>query len=262
MDSSDLKAILQTNIYVRSIMLAAWKIALRTNRYLNNARQERRVEKALMLIEFLEDKEAHVYSMRLLLTCNASWDEVKGRAHELSAFVNEPPVLKIKNLGSLLKRLAVASVTIELHALTYATNGHGSNLISPGMLHYCPDLRQSNYMDAPRPWERDYLYDLIACPTHEEFEETWKIKCVRAQKALSLHGDKVLVAGLSRKVFMIRLPWTRGTKGYGAMRNEMYKTVVAYMEGVKRKIEVEQNIVSLSRKRIKEFKESTWMDYW
>ena len=110
------------------------------------------------------------------------------------------------------------------------------------MLHYCPDLRQSEYMYAPRPWQSDYLYALNACPTHEKFEETWKSKCVQAQNAVSFCGNEVLVAALSRKVFMVRLPWMRGTIRYDAVRDEMYKAVVPYLEDVKRKIEVEEDI--------------------
>lgn len=243
-------------------MLAAWKTALGTNRHLNNARQERRVEKALMLIELLEDKEAHVYYMRLLLTCNASWDEVKARAYQLSAFGNEPPVLKVKKLGGLFNRLALASVTIELHVLTYATNGWDRQLgqLSPKMLHYCPDLCQSNYLNAPRPWQSNYLYAFITCPTHEEFEKTWESKCVEAQKAVSFRGDEVPVAALSRKALMVRMPWMRGTIRYDVVRDEMYKVVVAYMEDVKGKMEVEENISS--RKRMKDLEDSTWTDYW
>ena len=216
-------------------MLAAWKTALGRNRHLNNARQERRVEKALMLIELLEDKEAHVYSMRLLLTSNASWDAVKARAYQLSAFGNEPPVFKVKRLGNLFNRLAVASVTIELHVLTYATNGWVRQLgqMSPRMLHYCADLRQKQLLVCSAPMAKRLPLCSERGPTHEEFEDTWKSKYVEAQSAVSFRGDEVPVAALSRKVRMVRLPWMRGTIRYDAVRDEMYKAVATYMEDVK-----------------------------
>lgn len=209
-----------------------------------------------MLIGLLEDKETHVDSIRLLLTCNASWEKVKLHARQLSAFGNGPLVVKAKNLGSLFHRLAVTSVTIELHIFTYFDSYWNPTL---GMLHYCPDLCQSNYMYAARPWERSYVYASSACPTLEEFEDIWKDKCEQTRQAADARGDEVPVAALSKKILMVRLPWMKGTKRYDAVRDEMYKAMVAYIEDVKTKMEAEENIAS--RKRVKEIEDSAWAHY-
>lgn len=138
-----------------------------------------------MLIELLQDKEAYFNSMRLLLACNASWEEVKHRAWQLSAFGNGPLVFKSKELGGLFNRLAVCSIMIELHVLTYATNGwitttqQSGGKLFPWRLHYCPALCQG-----------DYLYAFSACPPFEEFEEMWKKKCIETQELAELVGMK------------------------------------------------------------------------
>lgn len=206
-----------------------------------------------MLIELLQDKEAHVNSMRLLLTCNASW-EVKHRAWQLSAFGNGPPVFKAKKLSSLFNRLAVCSITIELYVLTYATNGwitttqQGGGKLFPWMLHYCPDLCQSYY-----------LYAFSACPTLKEFEDTWKKKCVEAQELVEVRGDEVPAVALSRTVLMVRLPWMKGAIRYDAVRDVLCKAVMAYMKEVTRKMEVEEDMAS--KRRLEEIEDSTWFNY-
>ena len=257
MDRSDLKVTLRINKHIRNLVLTAWKTSLSTNRHSNNARQERRVEKALMLIGLLEDKEAHVDSIRLLLTSNASWEKVKRRARQLSAFCNVPLVLEAKNLGSLFHRLAVTSVTLQLHVLTYSNSYWNP---TPGMLHHCPDLCQSNYMHGARPWARNYVYAFSACPTLEAFEDIWKDKCEQSRQAADARGDEVPVAALSKKILMVRLPWMKGTIRYDAVREEMYKAMVAYMEDVKTKMKAEADIAS--RKRVKEIEDSAWAHYW
>lgn len=141
-----LKATLQTSKHVRSLLLAAWKVALGHERHLNTGRQERRVQKSLMLIELLEGKVAHVHAMRLLICSEKSWNEIKVQAIALTKL----PTTLLQNeankaLASLNRRRA-AMPTIEVQVLTYAScNNTPKGHLALGMLHYCYPLVGKRY---------------------------------------------------------------------------------------------------------------------
>lgn len=183
-----LNPLLRTNRLVRILTLTAWKLELLRlgNGELKSKRDERRVEKALCLIELLGDTELHLSGIRLLLTSNATWNQIKAQLHILNA--EQTPGERLHGNISASRHLSAASIEIEVWLLTCAEYG---DCDCPRTWHDCQnenrsgrklEMRSYGYFGYPELAHPDSQHAFSfrsecqppdRCTTTEEFESMW-----------------------------------------------------------------------------------------
>lgn len=237
-----LNPLLRTNRLVRTLTLTAWKLKLLRlrNGGLKSERDERRIEKALCLIEFLCDTELRLDGIRLLLTSNARWEEIKAQLC----------IIQLTNAGEqsrkgltsrlpLVRRLSAVSTAAEVWILTFAEHGNYCSTLGCGNNdNSCKNLRLKSYYHCRELSRSDLLLGYNAWGhrfgsspfnrrrTAEEFESTWVGKVEDARLLDTHRGDVLASSALSRENIVVELKWRKEGWTHRAVAEELRKEVV------------------------------------
>lgn len=245
--------LLRTNHLIRSITLTAWRLALLRNKEPKTEREERREEKALWLIGLLEDEKLHLEGIRLLLTSNARWWQIKAQLLILQSSdstVEQEHREAVTTHVSTFRRLSAASHQIELRILSYANQTHwpgSASTLKIGACYHCPDLPGSDPLN-------NYPYWVSRCRSAEDWEEIYQSK---VEESRNLHrGSVVAVKVLERTTILLDIPWRKQGWNYKEVRTLLLAAAEEFILGQRERLRAEQEAV-MEQERLQELELSS-----